>query len=88
MTLGFNSTLPFDSHRSTRSLSPHTPAFAPNFFSQNAQAQNLAQHLPVLSITYKLLLQHHVYFHILTNCSRTICLTFTSLQIKDRGVGC
>src|ERR1700687_5515907 len=37
MTLGFNSTLPCDSHRSTCSLTPHTPTCAPKFFSQKAQ---------------------------------------------------
>jgi hypothetical protein len=37
MTLGFNSTLPCDSHRGTRSRTPHTPTCAPKFFSQKAQ---------------------------------------------------
>jgi Dolichyl-phosphate-mannose-protein mannosyltransferase len=52
------------------------------------KTQNLAQPLPAFSINYQLLFQHHVYFHMLANCGRAMCLTFTSLQKKDRGVGC
>ena len=82
MTLGFNSTVPsnFDpqypfSHaalqHSRRSSSP-----------RRRKTPNLAQPLPAFSIDYQPLFQHHVYFHILTNCGRAMCLTFTSLQKK------
>jgi hypothetical protein len=87
MTLGFNSTLPCDSRRGTRSLTPHTPTCAPKFFSQ--KAQNAKPHAAFTCIFNQLpaaVSASRLFSHA-CNCGRAMCLTFTSLQKKTGGWG-
>ena len=57
------------------------------FFSQKAQNAKPRAAFTCIFNRLPALFQHHVYFHILTNCGRAMCLTFTSLQKNTGGWG-
>jgi hypothetical protein len=87
VTLGFNSTAPSDFDPQYPLSHAHSNIRAEVLLAAGAKRKSPRGPYPVFSIDYQPLFQHHFYFHILTNCGRAMCLTFTSLQKKTGGWG-